>query len=136
MKRNIIIKEYFRTWFVPDFLTSIPIYMLFTGRISEAVHYPVDILLIHEQGINSSIRNATASFFIILELVKLLRVLKFTLLFDRIFELIMTETMEMLFKAFKITVTIFLVAHWLACIFFLIGKTQGKNHDMTWLRFN
>lgn len=35
----------------------------------------------------------------------------------------MTDTMEILFKTFKLGLTTFLVAHWLACLFWEIGKT-------------
>jgi hypothetical protein len=62
--------------------------------------------------------------FIILDMLKILRVLKLNNLLNRAKELIVTDCMEIAFKAFKLMITIYLLAHWIACSFWVVGITQ------------
>ena len=38
----------------------------------------------------------------------------------------MTDTAEIAFKAAKLMLTVILVAHWLACLFWTVGIAQGN----------
>lgn len=46
----------------------------------------------------------------------------------------MTDTKEILFKTTKLMVSTFLLAHWLACIYWVAGMSQVGKHEDSWVK--
>ena len=48
----------------------------------------------------------------------------------------MTDSTEILFKATKLALTTYLVAHWQACLFWEVGKTQALVSPESWINID
>jgi hypothetical protein len=62
--------------------------------------------------------------------------IKFTDLSNKVNELIMTDFGDILFKIIRITIMVFLFAHWLGCIFWVGGISKDHTDDQTWIKNN
>ena len=72
----------------------------------------------------SSVNTIAISVFAKLQFLKIIRVIKISVLQEKINDLIMTDNGDVMFKACKLVITTFLVAHWLGCTFWVIGTSE------------
>ncbi len=70
----------------------------------------------------------------ILSILKLLKVLKLNRLLKKIEDIIQRDSTEIMYKLLKIILSIILLAHWLACIFWLVGESQLNTQELTWIK--
>ena len=65
--------------------------------------------------------------------MRLLRVFKLKQILYRIEELIMNETLVAMMNLVRVISVVFFIAHWIACIFFAIGKGEVENGLDSWV---
>jgi len=66
-------------------------------------------------------KDSAILFYIMILVLKIVKMIKFSDLSNRVNELILTDFGDIMFKALRITIMVFLFAHWLGCIFWVVG---------------
>ena len=60
----------------------------------------------------------------------MLRILKLKKLFGKLEEFVyFSNTMSQVYSVIKLLITILLIAHWIGCFWYIIGKTEMDNND-------
>jgi len=113
MQRNRIINQYIKTWILLDSLTGIPIYTIFYNLYGELSFYSMDYLLTRNidnkitfQGQIISMKDSSIVFYIIILILKIVKMVKFSDLSNRVNELILTDFGDIIFKALRITIMV------------------------------
>ena len=127
MNRYLVVKHYFKTWFLVDLLSSCPYDWILNGSIFEQGSYE------HSQ---HKMTKATkllrvvriGRLFRIIRLIKLVKV-KFYLY--KIEDYLNSEFFGKIITSFRIMTVIFLIAHWNACIWHFV--TYYYINEETWL---
>ena len=125
LSRSLIMKNYFTTWFITDVISALPVSTFFYIMISDQIHSDKQIMIDYNPlGQVSSVNTIAISVFAKLQFLKIIRVIKISVLQEKINDLIMTDNGDVMFKACKLVITTFLVAHWLGCTFWVIGTSE------------
>jgi hyperpolarization activated cyclic nucleotide-gated potassium channel 2 len=128
IKRRQIIKSYLKLWFWIDLLATFP----YTWII-ESIYPPSS-----ESTNDSDVYNAPKIIRIIriirfLRILKLLRLAKLKKILIKIEDYIASSIIASLFLVFRLLSGSFLVAHWLACLWFFLGSSGQDIHPITWI---
>lgn len=131
--RKMITLNYLKTWFVIDFISSIPYNYVFTDQIM----LQITLQMSGNSTSSTTLSKAPKLLRLIklarfLRFLRLLRVLKLKQILYRIEELIMNDTIVALFNFLKIILVFLIIAHWLACIYFSIGQSEYLNLNTCW----
>ncbi|CDW76390.1 UNKNOWN [Stylonychia lemnae] len=143
MQRDSIIHQYLRGYFLLDFISGVPVYTIYYNLYGDLCFYSMDYLLtnnvdgtIKYQGQLIQMKDSSIAFYILMLIFKIIKMIKFSDLSNRVNELIMTDFGDIMFKALRICIMVFLFAHWLGCIFWVVGISQDHIKNFTWIKAN
>jgi len=146
MQRRKIAKNYLRHWFAVDFLAAIPMNMALVNQskyikdfstsdffyvITNEYHPEGESSVLNLNKDNYQFRLAIAfNFFLVL---RLLKVLKLGILLNKVQDLIISDVTEIFFKFLRLMITTFLIAHWISCVFWVVGLSQIYTNHENWI---
>lgn len=120
-----IVKTYLKFWFWMDIIASLP-YNWFIGGV------------LSTDSTNSGAYNAPKVLRIIrifrfLKILRLLRLAKLKKILIKIEDFIASNTLANIFVFAKLLALVMFIAHWTACLWFLIGDQDSESHPVTWV---
>jgi len=131
VRRKLIAKQYFRGWFWIDFFSTFP-YEIVIQKLSG------DDSVYSE---NASAKYNTPQMLRLLKLFKfirisrLLRLAKLKQLMYQLEDFIGQEVIGSLFVFLRLTISGFFVAHWTACIWYLVSAMDSLDRHDTWVKY-
>lgn len=128
LKRRLIFKSYIKFWFWADLVATFPYTWLIEGVYIKP----------SSTESNSGVYNTPKIIRIVriirfLRILKLLRLAKLKKILLKIEDYIASNVIASLFLLFRILCASFLVAHWIACLWFFIGSSGQDEHPITWI---
>lgn len=124
MDRKIISWKYFTTWFFIDVISSFPYSFLDMGSSSS--------------GNISALKSAKLIRILRLikyaRLLRLLRFLKVNKLVQGLEDLIVSDIINIAMEFIKLTVILFFITHWMACIFFSVADYNSLIDSNNWIQ--
>lgn len=131
VRRKLIAKNYLRLWFWIDFLSTFPYEIVIQKLIGgESVYSD-----------NSSAKFNTPQLIRLLKLFKFIRILKLLRLAKvkrlmyQLEDFIGQEIIGSLFVFLRLTISGFFVAHWTACIWYLVSAMDSEDKYDTWVKY-
>lgn len=131
VQRKLIAKQYLRAWFWIDFLSTFPYEMVIqTMPGGDSVYSE-----------SSSVKYNTPQMIRLLKLFKfirifrLLRLAKVKRLLYQLEDFIGQEVIGSLFVFLRLTISGFFVAHWTACIWYLVSAMDSSDNRDTWVKY-
>lgn len=117
MRLPMIVRRYFRTWFPLDLMVMVPEWTWYMAGSEDS---------------GSSIQSVLrlSKFF---RLVRLVRMMKFRRLMDRVRDRIESEVMFIVSNIFKLLLLLFMVNHYLASTWYLIGTWGQSSNRPNWV---
>ncbi|CAG9325786.1 unnamed protein product [Blepharisma stoltei] len=122
MNRKLIAFHYLKSWFMLDLLSSFPYTWIIDGGVFQS------------DGTSSSQLLKSARLPRFFKIIRLLRFAKIRLIILKIEDSITHELLLQIFHLFRFLVAIYMFAHWIGCLWYYTGSSQGLNASDSWVR--
>lgn len=132
MNRRKIGSNYLRTWFFLDMISAFPYSWIADGLFVE--EDPNSNESSHIYMAPSLLR--LLKLFRFMRLLKLVRLAKVSRMLIQIEDYISSYALSSFFHFGKLLFAILYMAHWTACLWYYIGKSDSYTHENTWIMMN